>query len=242
MSDRGSPSPAPTESSASPADPEAEAPEAEAEPIEISDSPFSLIGEEQDATEVEAPPSRRRARTIVLSTMLAVSVAGLATIGWFGWQISSQKDATLSTPATIGDYALDTGEAATSSAEYLQTALSAEVDLDETIGAVYTDAAEQSVLVFGGTTLIWSPARDLETSFSLVSDSDGGITGLRDVDAGDLGGSMKCGTTRSDSGDISVCGWADHGSLALTIFPSGLAVSDAARVTAQFREAIQTRS
>lgn len=239
-------------------------PEATVEPIEIQQEPFHLVDGDDPEDSETAPltPARRRTRTIVLASLLAVGVAGVGALGWFYWQIHSQRDVTLSLPATIGELTLDSSADAETTADYLQTALSAEVDLDSTAGGVYSGAADKDVLFFGGTTLIWSPDKDLTTSFDLFADDQGSVTGLHDVDAGPLGGSMKCGTTTSSAqnstptstttGDgtevappvdqeMAVCGWADHGSLALAMFP-GRSESEAAPLMRQIRDSIQTRN
>jgi hypothetical protein len=213
----------------------------ESEPIEVGGEPFALSGpEEQDSSQVK-PPSRTR--TIVLSSVLAVGLAGVAVMGWTAWRISSQKDATLTAPPAVAGLKIDDSEDGLSTAEYLTTALSAEVDLDKSVGAVYTDgsAADRSVLFFGGTTLIWTPESDLDTAFGLISDNQGAVANLHEVPAGDLGGTMKCGTTTTDEGDIAVCGWADHGSLALAMFPNRTE-GESAKLLREIRIATQTRN
>ncbi|BCJ51625.1 hypothetical protein Asp14428_31000 [Actinoplanes sp. NBRC 14428] len=210
-----------------------------AEPVEIAAEPFALTEPAEDATEEKAP--RSRTKTIVLGSLLAVTLAGTAVIGYAGWRISSQKDATLTTPPQIGALKLDTSDNGKSTGDYLETALSAEVDLDEAVGAVYADAAGNNVLFFGGTTLIWTPENDLDTAFELVSDDQGAVTGVHDVSAGPLGGTMKCGTTKSDGTDMPVCGWADHGSLALAMFP-GRTQDDSAKLMLELRAATQKRT
>ncbi|WIM97650.1 hypothetical protein ACTOB_001197 [Actinoplanes oblitus] len=238
MSDRGPQNPPP----AAPV-PGLEPEPAAAEPIEIQDAPFNLLGDDIPEESEAAPPGprRKRTRTVVLASLLAVGLAGAAALATFYWQIHSQRDTTLTLPAKIGDLTLDSGQNAQDTADYLRTALSAEVDLDETVGAVYTAAPERNVLFFGGTTLFWSPDKDLDTSFGLISDEQGAVTGLHEVDAGPLGGTMKCGTTKTETGDLSVCGWADHGSLALAMFPNR-PESEAAPLMRQMRNAIQTRN
>ncbi|AGL15015.1 hypothetical protein [Actinoplanes sp. N902-109] len=230
MSDRPGPLPE------SPAPP---APAQTAEPVEISEVPFALT-EPSDEPEEDKQP-RSRTKTIVLGSLLAVTLAGLGAIGYAGWGIAREKDATLTTPDKIGNLTMDTSEQGRSTADYLQTALSAEVDLDHAVGAVYSDAGGNNVLFFGGTTLIWTPGSDLETAFELISDNQGAVTGLHDVPAGKLGGTMKCGTTKTDDANMSVCGWADHGSLALAMFP-GRTESDAAALLQQIRDTAQTRN
>ena len=51
---------------------------------------------------------------------------------------------------------------------------------------------------------------------------------------------MKCGTTKTDSGPLTVCGWADHGSLALAMF-NNRTESEAAKVMVDIRKATETR-
>ena len=179
-------------------------------------------------------------RRILLGTLLAATAGGVVALGYTGWQINSQKDATLTTPATIGPLRLDESEDGKSTADYLQTALSAEVDLDKAVGAVYLDGSGKNVLFLGGTGLIWTPGSDLDTAFGLITDKQGAVEGIHEVDAGDLGGTMKCGTTKSEAGNLTVCGWADHGSLALAMFVDR-SESDSAALLRQIRQGTQTR-
>ncbi|UQU63596.1 hypothetical protein COUCH_32060 [Couchioplanes caeruleus] len=210
-----------------------------AEPVEIAPEPFTLTEPTDEQPESQEP--RSRTKTIVLASLLAASLAGAGILGYAGWRIASQKDATLTAPPQIGALKLDTSDNGKSTADYLQTALSAEVDLDNAVGAVYSTGDGKDVLFFGGTTLFWTPESDLETAFDLVSDDQGAVTDLHDVPAGPLGGTMKCGTTKSDGTDMPVCGWADHGSLALAMFP-GRTQPDSAKLLQEIRSAAQTRS
>jgi len=188
----------------------------------------------------DAPRPRRRLRLIILIALLTVAVAGAAVLGYTAWQISAEKDAKLTTPATVGTLTLDESENAKSTAEYLQTAVAAEIDLDETIGAVYQDAGDKNVLFFGGTALFWTPENDLDKAFDLIADNEGAVTDLHKVEAGPLGGTMKCGTTKSDTGNLTVCGWADHGSLALAMF-NNRSEQEAAPLLRQLRDAAESR-
>jgi hypothetical protein len=211
----------------------------EAQPIEIGE-PFDLTPADDKGAEQAQPKRRSPIRRIILLTLLVIAVGGLATLAYTGYQIGTQKDATLSAPARIGDLRLDTSDDGLQTAEYLQTALDADINLNKTTGAVYTDAAGHSVLFFGGTATIWSPDSQLDSAFGLISDKQGAVTGLHKVDAGALGGTMKCGTTKSDDGDLAVCGWADHGSVALAMFPNQ-PDSAAAPLLRTIRDATQKR-
>jgi hypothetical protein len=207
----------------------------------MSDAPID-IGQVQLAEEPpeEPPRPRSKLRLVVLSVVLVAAVAGAAVLAWSAYQVTSEKDAKLSAPAQVGSLRLDDSDDGRSTADYLRTALAAEVDLDEAVGAVYRDDSGKNVLFFGGTTLFWTPEKDLDAAFGLISDNEGAVTGLHDVSAGALGGTAKCGTTKSEDGELSVCGWADHGSLALAMFPSR-PVAEAAPLLVQIREAAETR-
>ena len=211
-------------------------------PIEMSSEPFDVTPQ-ADPDDAPAAPRRRNTRTIVLASMLALGLAGAATLGTAAWRIASQKDTTLTIPAEVAGLRRDDSESATTTAESLRTALAAEVDLDDAVAAVYSDPAakDRSVLFFGGTTLLWTPEDDLTTSFELFADEAGAVDGLADVSAGSLGGTMKCGTAASPEGDMAVCGWADHGSLALAMFPNRTA-ADSGSLLRTIREAVQTRN
>src|SRR5690349_1318246 len=98
-------------------------PPPEAAPVEIADDPFPLT-ESPEQEPAEHKP-RSRSRAIVLGSLLAAGLAGAAVLGTVGWRISSEKDATLTVPATVAGLSIDTSDDGRSTADYLQTALSA---------------------------------------------------------------------------------------------------------------------
>ncbi|MGC4895179.1 hypothetical protein [Micromonospora sp. DT31] len=210
------------------------------DPVELTDEPIELS--RRDPAQEPDRPAVPRHRRVILSALLAVGVAGAGALGLGGWRVWQQKDATLDKPAEVAGLDRDDRENARSTAEYLRDGLSADIELDSSFGAVYSDrqGAKQSVLLFGGTTLLWRPERDLDTLFDLMADETGQVSGLREVDAGRLGGVMKCGTTTGEGGDFAVCGWADHGSVVLGMFP-GRSPDSAAVLFRKIREGIQRR-
>jgi hypothetical protein len=209
------------------------------EPIELAPEPFALTGSAVDAG---SPSSSARApvRRIVLTGLVVVAAAAVAVLGYASWQMLSQKDATLTPPAHLGGLRIDETQDGKDTADYLRTALAAEIDLDNAVGAVYTDGSDNDVLFFGGTGLIWSPGKDLDSAFGMISDDRGAVTNLHDEPAGKLGGTMQCGTTKTDAGAIPVCGWADHGALAVAMFPNRTE-QDSAKLLLQLRDAAQSR-
>ena len=211
-------------------------------PIEIGEIDLTADDTTGEDQEQQQPVRRSPLRRILLSTLLVVAVIGAGVLAYEAYQILTQKDAKLATPPQIGTLTLDTSEDAKSTADYLQTAVAAEITMDKTIGAVYTDSAGagKDILLFGGTTLFWTPDNDLDAAFDMIADNEGAVTNLHNVPAGPLGGTMKCGTTKTDSGPLTVCGWADHGALAVALF-NNRSEQEAAKLLPDIRKATETR-
>ncbi|WP_229076473.1 hypothetical protein [Actinoplanes sp. DH11] len=209
------------------------------DPVEIAAGPFRLV-ETTDQEREQTTGSRRKIRTVLLIALLTITLAGAATLGYVAWQVNTQRHTTLSIPASIGNLKLDDSEEATSTADYLQSAISAEITMDKAVGGVYSGDDKKSVLFFGGTALFWTPDSELENAFTLLGDEEGSVTGIHEVDAGSLGGTMKCGSTTADGTPLSVCGWADHGSLAVAMFLDR-PETEAAPLLREIRTATQTR-
>ncbi|MBL7256060.1 hypothetical protein [Paractinoplanes lichenicola] len=209
--------------------------------IDIGTPPPHDAPSVDDGAEGQAKPKTRfPVRRVLIVGVLAIATAGVVTLGFTSWRIIAQKDATLRVPPQIGNLRVDGSENGVSTADYLQTALAAEVDLDRTVAAVYQETGDKDVLFLGGTGLIWTPSRDLESAMSLISDKEGAVTGLRSVDPGPLDGVMKCGITKTPDGDLTVCGWADHGSLAIAMF-NNRTEAEAAGLMRTIRDAAETR-
>ncbi|GIJ20955.1 hypothetical protein [Micromonospora lutea] len=210
-------------------------------PVELADEPIELGDRDPtDATDQRDVRARRRRLVVVLLAVIAV--VGVGALGTWAWRIVQQKDAQITTPDQVAGLRLDNSDRAVSTADYLRSGLAADIQLDSSFGAVYQDPADarRSVLIFGGTTLLWQPERDLESLFELMADETGAVTGLRGVSPGRLGGVMKCGSTSGEGGDFAVCGWADHGSAVLAMFPAR-SVDESAGLLRQIREGMQSR-
>ena len=145
----------------------------------------------------------------------------------------------MSTPAQVGGFSLDSSEDAKNTAEYVRDAIAAEVNFDKSVGAIYKDQA-QTIILVAGTGRVWKPEQSLNSAFKVVADDSGSVRDVRGVDAGKLGGVMRCGVTVDKEGDIAVCGWADNGSVAVALFP-GRPVDDAAKAMLQLRDAVEHR-
>ena len=184
----------------------------------------------------------RRARNVTL-VGLGVLVVGLgAYSGPTVYQVLHDRGAKVETPNEVAGLQLDSSDGAKSTADYIRDAVASSSGLNKSVGAVYDDpsADNHSVILIAGTDTIWSPKRSLKNAFSAITDDAGGVTNLRDVTPGKLGGLMRCGTTSTPDGDMPVCGWADHGFLSVLIFP-GRTVDQAEQLVHQFRDATQHR-
>jgi hypothetical protein len=194
---------------------------------------------------VEPPSTPKRGRRMLILVGVAVAAAGFAAAVVYGptsLRILQEKDVTLAPPAQTAGLTRDTSAAAEETADYLRTAISAGMQLDTSVGTVYTDPADasRSVIFAGGTTVLRAPETDLDRVFTFVAEG-GAIEGLAEVPPGPLGGVMKCGTSATAEGTMAICAWADHGSIALALFP-GRRVDDAAQVFRTMRGDIQHRS
>ncbi|NJP34714.1 hypothetical protein [Micromonospora thermarum] len=212
------------------------------EPVELTDEPIRL-GAGAPEGSPERRPGRFRRRRVAWLLAAAVGLAGVGALGTAGWRIVQQKDADFTSPDRVAGLTRDDSERARSTADYLRSGFAADIELDRSFGTVYRDPADErrSVLIFGGTTLLWQPERDLDSLFGLMTDETGAVTGLRELPAGRFGGVLKCGTTSGEGGDFAVCGWADHGSVVMAMFPDR-SVDQAGTLLRDMREAMQTRN
>ena len=205
---------------------------------------FKLQDPEEDE-QAGAPSRRPTALKIAMAVLGAVALALAIIIGPTIVRIINQKDARLEMPEQVGELKRDDSPLAKDHASDLVAILRAQIsDLDSSVGAVYEEPsgdASHSVMIFGGTTLLWNPERELDTVLSFISESsEDSLQEVAEVDAGPFGGVMKCGSTQMDNGSMAICGWADHGSIALALFP-GRSASDAAGLMRALRSAAEKR-
>jgi hypothetical protein len=201
-----------------------------------------LINFSDEPLEDDTTAARKPRRLWIFAAILGAIVVLLGVLfGPTAARVWSQKDATLTMPATVGTLTRDDTDAAKVTANDLVTALRASIDLDTTAAAVYS-GGDQTVMLFGGTALLWSPEKELDTVLTLMEDNDQqGIRDLKIVDPGPQGGVMKCGLTEElSASSMAVCGWADHGSIALALFPARTA-DEAAALMRDLRAASLTR-
>jgi hypothetical protein len=209
-----------------------------------TDSPTPAASDGNDSQ--PAPVDRRsgplRPRNLVLAGVAVAVIALAAALGRITWQLWDQKDVRIVTPPRVAGLVLDDSQGAHDTIDYLRTAVETGVSLKKSTGAVYADEAgrSRSVLFIGGTGVLVSPEESLGKTFGLIADDAGGVDDVHVVSAGSLGGVMKCGSTKTDGSSMAVCGWADHGSLGIAMFPNR-PVDESAELLRTMRQSMQNR-
>ena len=207
-----------------------------------------LVGADFDDPPPARPGSRRHiGRYVLAAAGLVVLVAAVLT-GPTLWHVYAARNTTLELPEHLAGLSRDTSDSSQETADYLRDAIGTSTSLTDPVGAVYDLDGDKthSVLIFGGTGSVYRPAHTLSSVFGLLDDSVDGVSGLHDVPAGPLGGVLKCGVSMgADDGsgtdpDITICGWADHGSVVAALFP-GRTADEAAGMMRQIRDAIEKR-
>ncbi|MFI5916613.1 hypothetical protein [Dactylosporangium sp. NPDC051541] len=104
-------------------------------------------------------------------------------------------------------------------AEQLQTALTSDHLDEDGFTVAYQDTADgrAKIVVFGATRFITDPARDLDASLRKLG-AKIPVSNVREVDPGVFGGEKRCATSRFEGKAATVCGWADHGVIAIAVF------------------------
>jgi hypothetical protein len=117
-------------------------------------------------------------------------------------------------------------------AEYLVT--------DDVFAAVYTqpETSGNNVTLLGAARFIFDPGKDLRPALGKLSKLS--VTDVHSADAGPLGGELSCGVGDGAAATV-VCGWADHGSIGVAIFP-GRSTEESAGLLRRLRAAAVTRS
>jgi hypothetical protein len=158
---------------------------------------------------------------IALPLAVVLLAAGAAVYFKFVQPVIEEGDATIATPDTVAGLTRTTRPALQSTADQLNGQLRAGMkDVSGSVVSFYEDPADPSkiVLLYGVTGPVTNPERSLNATLDQLTGGGGIYVEMHRVDPGPLGGEAKCGAGDSSSGPLSVCGWADHGSIAVVIF------------------------
>jgi hypothetical protein len=189
------------------------------------------------------PGYRRRKRRWPWVMLLLFALCAGCCGGSYAWARPYwvQYPASVQVDATVPGLTRTNDAGAKKAATDLQKALTSD-HLDESgFTVTYTDASNKSlrVLVAGATRFITDPTRDLEASVRKLPPALQ-VGTVRDIDPGTFGGEQRCAAARFDGRSATVCGWADHGVIALAVFP-GKSLEQAAALTHNIRGSIVRR-
>ena len=226
----------------------------EAEPTSHGTQPTSHEGEtfsHAELLDLDGPDdtaadrrSGRRALWLSLGLLVLVIAVAAVVIAHF----AKPKPGTVAAPTQVAGLTLDKQSNAADTAEYLRSAIAAGMNLDSSVGAVYSDGSgdSHSVIFVGGTTTTGSSSARLKSLFGLLNDGTDGVANVTSEPAGKLGGLVNCATTTdSNVSDattpeaMAVCGWADRNTVGLALFPNR-EISQAAGLFGQMRPVFET--
>ncbi|WP_433051388.1 hypothetical protein [Dactylosporangium sp. CS-033363] len=211
--------------------------------VDPDGGPAGLYYEDDDDDTGETPASRVPLKRVAIISGSVAAAALLVSGIFYGptvFRVLGQSDTEIKSPEQVGAFALDKSDGAQQTSEYIRDAIASKVNLDDSVGLIYRDGKTDAILV-AGTARIWKPEDTLKTAFDMVADDAGGVRDTKDVDAGSLGGTMRCGTTKVDDSDLTVCGWADNGSLGVALF-SNRGVPESAKSMVELRNAVEHRN
>jgi hypothetical protein len=190
------------------------------------------------------PPPPRRRRRWFRKFLLVCLLGALCCCGvpaWYGWPITQQYPVTAVPPATVADLSLrDDAASRRTTAELSDQVREAHVMAEGVFAAVYSDGRGKRVTVSGATGLRLTPESDVDAELSRVG-GDYGLAATESFDPGVAGLHVRCGTGRIDGTAVTVCGWADFGSVATATF-TRRSVADSAQLVHELRAALLTRS
>ncbi|WP_246278721.1 hypothetical protein [Phytohabitans rumicis] len=187
-----------------------------------------------------APVRRRRRRRWPWVLLLMTMACCCGCPAYFGKPMWDQYPASAALPAQVSDLRLRDDAASQRAADTIKADLrGAHLLAEDTFAAVYADGAGKRVTLFGTTGFRFSPESDLEKELNRLTERYS-ITQIETVDTGTRGEYVRCGVGRYSGATVSVCAWADHGSLATALF-TRRSVDDSAELLERLRATIVNR-
>lgn len=155
--------------------------------------------------------------------------------------LSDQYPATLRTPDDVAGLTRSAEAGLEEAAVQMAATLSGRLGLAGPIAAVYVDpdTPERTVAVWGGTALLRDPAARLDDAFRDAAAGGFPVADPQPVDPGPPGGVARCAVGESEGLGMTVCGWADHGSLVMLVFLSP-DLTESAALLRDFRAALRS--
>lgn len=191
------------------------------------------------------PPKKGKGLKITFSIIGAVFLICAIAACVFLYPVFSEGSAHVSAPATLpGDLKKDDSAEMQKVVDEMESDLRNDVgSVDEVAAGIYSSGDPQKlVIIVAATSTILFPDSELDDAFKGFNDSsNAGLTTQTEYDAGKFGGKLKCSTGTSDEVKMTLCAWADHGSVGIGVFINRDSAESAAMFV-QIREAVQTRA
>jgi hypothetical protein len=205
------------------------------------------------AVELAAPKRRPVALLAVLGAV--VVLAAIAAFVWPGLLVSSDGSATptpvvpahpaaaavtLAAPDSAAGLTKLTGPAADALTGVTTEPLAG---LTQPVAAVYGTGTTPSATVIAWKATGPVSTDAVSTAYAGIDAVTGtAVSGVAPVDAGTLGGQMRCGATTSQGKPASVCFWADSATFGAVTVLSPASPAAAATTALQIRQAVETHA
>jgi len=189
------------------------------------------------------PRRSRKGLKITLAAVGVVIVLAVAAGVVFGGPILQEYPAKVTTGPSIAGFDQSTNPELVSLSQQMNTEFKAGSELQSTAVGVYHKAGDEGqkvIMVLAGSALLLRPQTELRSAFESMSTGGITVTSTHAVDPGKLGGVAQCGTSVAGGVKLAVCGWADHGSIAMILF-FDRGVTEAEKLLLDFRQQIETR-
>jgi hypothetical protein len=167
--------------------------------------------------------TRRPVKGMIIFFTIVVLLIGGGAVGYF-WALPvyHQMNATLVLPDNLLGF-----RKITIPADYLKATDLArplrEVGVTQPLVVEYAagDDPTHTTLVLGGQHRVWTHVgADLKAVFARLALGGGQVSDIDPIPPGPLGGAARCGKIAAASMSGALCGWQDHGTIALLIFTS----------------------
>ena len=121
-------------------------------------------------------------------------------------------------PKTLNGRPKLTDKQFASIADEMQKDMSTVPDATSSVGALYGSVEKRNIVMIAAVAApIEDPKKELDGMFAGAGFGGLKVTGISDVDPGPLGGEARCGKSAESDLTMAVCGWADDGSMGMTI-------------------------
>jgi hypothetical protein len=190
------------------------------------------------------PPRRGKGLKITLAVLGVLFLVCAIGCGVFLYPVISANGTTVTAPPTLpGGLNKETSDEMQKIVDQMEADLRNDVgDVDQVAAGIYSDGDPQKLVVLvAATSTVFFPDSEIEDAFKgFNSTSSSSVAGQTSYPAGDLGGTVKCGSGKEDDLPMTLCAWADHGSVGIAIF-IGRDLKEAADLFLQIRPAVESR-